>query len=92
MSDFTPVTKEAAIAASTAAAFTDEDGRTIVHSVMISGRLMLGADWDLVDLIKAIIEAKEVMWFEDPMGHELALMTTDNRAYKFEVKRPEVSA
>jgi hypothetical protein len=88
MSDFTPVTKDDAITAATAAAFTDEDGRTIVHSVMIGGRLMLGADWDLVDLVTEINRAKELMWFEDPMGHDLALMTTDNRAYKFQVKRP----
>ncbi len=44
---FTPATKEEAIAAATAAAFTDEDGRTTIHSVMIGGNLMLGADWDL---------------------------------------------
>jgi hypothetical protein len=58
---------------------------------MISGRLMLGADWDLADLVKEINKAKEVMWFGDFMGHELALMTTYNRAYKFEVKRPVAS-
>lgn len=88
MSAFVPATKDEAKAAATASAFTDEDGRTTVHSILLSGNLMLGADWDLADLIAEIDTSLELMWFDDPMGHHLAMKSARGLFYKFEVARP----
>jgi hypothetical protein len=88
------ITADEAIAAVKAQAFTITDpdasdcGRTIVHSVAIGGPLMLGADWDLDDVVTELWSAREIAWFDDFMGHELALISAEGRAYKFEVKRP----
>lgn len=82
------ITPHEAIAAATEHAFTDEDGRATVHSVMIGSTLMLGADWDLDDLVKELNRAQEIVWFDDFMGHELAIKSADGHFYKFAVKRP----
>lgn len=85
------ISAEEAIMAATEQAFTDDEGRTTVHSVMISTPIMLGADWDLSELVDELRSAQEIAWFDDPMGHELALRN-GNGVYKFEVKRPAVAS
>lgn len=82
------VEKDTAIAAVREAAFTDSDGRVIVHSFLNAPGMMLGADWDLDDVIEEIHKAEALYWFDDFMGHDLALITLDHKAYKFQVKRP----
>ncbi len=82
---------EQAKTAATAAACTDNEGRTTLHSILES-TFMLGADWDLSDVLDAIDQAEGVYWFDDFMGHDLAVITADHRACKFEVKRPSPEA
>ena len=65
---------------------TSEDDRQIIHSVSIGGPFMLGADWDLAEVLAEIDTADEVMWFNDPMDHNLATKRGLN-VYKFEVTR-----
>ena len=94
------ITADEAIAAATAQAWTEQfdegedrgrEPRTLIHSVSIGSGMMLGADWDLFDLVAALHEAQEIVWFDDFMGHELAMKTADGRVLKFEVKRPAAS-
>lgn len=89
MSRVVEITKQEAIDAVTAQAFhVVEEDRVIVHSVTVGGAFLLGADWDLADVISEIERCAEVGWIDDFMGHELALVTTGGRAYKFDVTRP----
>lgn len=85
-------TKAEATAAAIAQASTDEDGRTTVHSVSIGSSIMLGADWDLEALVTEINKAVELVWFDDFMGHDLAMRSAGGQFYKFEVKRPAVES
>lgn len=68
--------------------------RTLVHSVTLGiPGVMLGADWDLDDLIRALETATEIVWFDDFfMGHDLAIKTAGGRFLKFAVKRPAVQS
>jgi len=88
------ITREEAIAALTAAAFTVTDpedqnyGRTLTHCMMS----FTGADWDLSAAIEKIqqTDVGGVAWVKDMFGHELSVLV-DGRAYRFDVKRPDTA-
>lgn len=87
------ITKDEAIAALTAAAFTvtdEEDssyGRALTHCM----RSFIGADWDLSEAIETIQQASQVAWTDNPFNHDLTVLT-DGSVYCFDVKRPAVEA
>jgi hypothetical protein len=71
-------------AAAVEAAFHTEEGRDIIHSR--AG--MLGADWDLDDVLEAIDAAQLVEYGPDILAHHLRVVTEDGRTLQFEVPMP----
>lgn len=71
----------------TAAAFTEEreNPRTVIHS-RAGG---IGCDWDLADALALLPDAKLVGWTTGMLGHDLGVVTADDRSILFDVKRPE---
>lgn len=90
MSDNHTITKQEAIAALRAGAFTVDDpessdhGRTIVHCRMS----FTGADWDLGDAIAEVERADQVGWVGSIFDHDLAVLS-GGKVYRFGIKQPE---
>lgn len=65
---------------------TVRPGRRIVHCV----GTFTGADWDEDGVIAAIEDAREVRWLPNgiPGGHNLAVLTTEGREWRFQVTDP----
>lgn len=67
-----------------AAAWTDGNGRTTVHS--FAGGF--GADWDLADAV-AFVEAADVaVWQDNWLNHDLAAQNAEGRVVRFAVPHP----
>jgi hypothetical protein len=47
-----------------------------------------GADWDLTSAEDAIRSAKKCEWVNHPLGHDLAVLTANDRKIFFDVRRP----
>lgn len=82
-----------AIAAATAAAWSDEtNDRTVIHSMVG----LIGADWDLTAALDQIRAADELLWADDVFGHELLVRYTDTsgrkRTVRFDVRKPATPA
>lgn len=59
-------------------------GREILHCFLG----MFGADWDKDDIMRLIAKSKDRAWIEGQMlGHELAILGDNGKAYYFDVKR-----
>lgn len=65
-------------------AFTDPEGRQIIHC----WGSFTGADWDLDGVIAEIDGARDVRWIVPGDGHELAVLAADDRIWRFAVTRP----
>ncbi len=61
-------------------------GRRIVHCA----GSCTGADWDEETVVAAIEAARDVRWLPDgiPGGHNLAVLTTEGREWRFQVTHP----
>lgn len=69
---------------------SQDHGRTLVHC---RGGFT-GADWDLDSVIETIESAQSVEWDTDSFsgkvfGHQLAVLTVDGMAWRFDVRAPE---
>lgn len=71
----------------TEAAFTTEEGRTILHSFAHTSFIALGADVDLEVVLDAIDNAEEIAWCTHPLEHDLCIVGDVDRFYS--VPRPE---
>jgi hypothetical protein len=84
------ITKDEAIAAATANAFTVDDpdlsnhGCTILHCRMS----FTGTDWDLAEVVALIERADEVAWVDSFFRHDLAVLA-DGSVHYFDVARPD---
>lgn len=86
--DFVQIGPEIAKAAVSAAAFTDDEGRTTIHSFVHSGGIAMGADCDLESAIEKIDSAKEIAWVDHPLKHDLAVLGPEGPCYYYDVQRP----
>jgi hypothetical protein len=66
-----------------AQAFTDHEGRRIIHCL----GSFTGADWDEGDVIGEIERARDVKWVNSGLDHDLAVLTADERIWRFGVTR-----
>ena len=58
--------------------------RKVIHTVM-----KFGADWAMEDALAAVEAAQTVQWGWSLMGHDLFIVTEDDRLVGFEVRAPE---
>jgi hypothetical protein len=77
------ITREEAIVAARAAAFTTGEGRVIVHCFMGG----FGADWDLAGVEDVIERSMAVGWVDHILDHDL-MVQTDGKLRFFDVKHP----
>lgn len=56
----------------------------VIHTVM-----RFGADWSEEDAIAAVCAAQSVCWGWSLMGHDLFIITEDDRLVGFQVQAPE---
>ena len=75
------ITKETAATALREAAFTDEDGRTTVHSFLGS----FGADHDLDRALELVNRSDDRGWIQHPIGHNLGVLV-DGKLYCYDAR------
>lgn len=57
----------------------------VIHTATRGG----GADWEVADALAAVEAAQTVQWSWSLLGHDLFIVTEDDRLVSFEVRAPD---